>query len=87
MVACPDEGPAIARCPSPDRSSAGRFEREAKAAARLESPYVVQVHDFGVDDGAPYIAMELLALHHLERVSGAQSRSVSPIRASRTSTR
>ena len=37
-----------------------RFEREAVAAARLRSPHVVQVLDHGVDDGAPFIAMEWL---------------------------
>jgi serine/threonine protein kinase len=37
-----------------------RFEREAKAAAQLRSPHVVQVLDHGVWEGAPYIAMELL---------------------------
>ncbi len=37
-----------------------RFEREAKAAAALHSAHVVAVHDYGVDDGLPFIAMELL---------------------------
>src|SRR5262249_2277429 len=37
-----------------------RFEREAKAAAQLRSPNVVQVLDYGVCDGIPYIAMEFL---------------------------
>jgi len=37
-----------------------RFEREAKAAATLRSPHVVQILDHGVCDGTPYIAMELL---------------------------
>jgi serine/threonine-protein kinase len=37
-----------------------RFHREAKAAAKLRSPYVVQIHDHGVDNDVPYIAMELL---------------------------
>ena len=37
-----------------------RFEREAKAAAQLRSPHVVQILDHGVWNGAPYIAMELL---------------------------
>src|SRR5271165_1958925 len=37
-----------------------RFEREAKAAALLRSPHVVQILDHGVWQGAPYIAMELL---------------------------
>jgi serine/threonine-protein kinase len=37
-----------------------RFEREAKAAAQLRSPHVVQILDHGISDGVPYIAMELL---------------------------
>src|ERR1700690_2316116 len=37
-----------------------RFEREAKAAAHLRSPHVVQILDHGVCEGTPYIAMELL---------------------------
>ena len=37
-----------------------RFEREARAAARLRSPYVVQVFDYGIDAGSPYLTMELL---------------------------
>src|SRR3984885_15101599 len=37
-----------------------RFEREAKAAAQLRSPHVVQILDHGVWEGTPYIAMELL---------------------------
>ncbi len=37
-----------------------RFEREARAAARLRSPNVVQVLDHGEWEGGPYIAMELL---------------------------
>src|SRR5262245_8885796 len=37
-----------------------RFEREACAAARLDSAHVVQIHDYGVDDGIPFIVMEML---------------------------
>ncbi|HWA78017.1 MAG TPA: serine/threonine-protein kinase [Polyangiaceae bacterium] len=37
-----------------------RFEQEAQAAASLRSPHVVQVLDFGVDQGSPYLVMELL---------------------------
>src|SRR6202035_5812491 len=37
-----------------------RFEREAKAAAQLRSPNVVQILDHGISEGRPYIAMELL---------------------------
>jgi serine/threonine-protein kinase len=38
-----------------------RFTREAKAAAQLKSPHVVQIHDHGLDGDTPYIVMELLA--------------------------
>jgi len=37
-----------------------RFEREAKAAAQLRSPHVVQILEHGIEEGRPYIAMELL---------------------------
>jgi serine/threonine protein kinase len=37
-----------------------RFEREARAAATLNSPHIVQIYDHGVWQGTPYIAMELL---------------------------
>ncbi len=37
-----------------------RFEREAKAAAQLRSPNVVQILDYGVSGEMPYIAMEYL---------------------------
>src|SRR5690606_32567987 len=37
-----------------------RFLREARAAATLRSPHVVQVPDHGVHRGTPFIAMELL---------------------------
>src|SRR5262249_32627812 len=38
-----------------------RFDREAKAAAKIRSRHVPQVFDNGVlDDGTPFLAMELL---------------------------
>ncbi|WP_437637787.1 protein kinase domain-containing protein [Sorangium sp. So ce854] len=37
-----------------------RFEREARAAAQLKNPHVVQVHDFGFHESVPYLVMELL---------------------------
>ncbi len=37
-----------------------RFEREARAAAQLRSPHVVQIFEHGIDGGLPFIVMELL---------------------------
>lgn len=37
-----------------------RFLVEAQAAAALRSPHVVQVLDHGIDDGVPYLVLELL---------------------------
>lgn len=49
-----------------------RFAQEAMAAARIRSPHVVNILDYGTDTtGRPYIAMELLEgedlAHRLER--------------------
>jgi serine/threonine-protein kinase len=43
-----------------DAEALARFEREAKAAARIRSPHVVQIFDYGEWDGKHYIAMEYL---------------------------
>src|SRR5512139_4063255 len=45
---------------SKDEEAHDRFIREARSAAALRSPHVVQILDYGIDDGYPYIAMELL---------------------------
>lgn len=37
-----------------------RFQVEARAAAGLNHPHVVAVHDYGEQDGTPYIVMERL---------------------------
>jgi len=34
-----------------------RFNREAKAAAAVQHPNIITVHEVGVSDGVPYIAM------------------------------
>jgi serine/threonine protein kinase len=45
---------------SPSATALRRFEQEARAAAMLRSPHVVQVLDYGVDGRTPYLVMELL---------------------------
>ncbi len=43
------------------RSSLMRFQREAKAAANLNHPNVVTIHDFGIyNDSIPYMVMDLV---------------------------
>lgn len=43
-----------------DPDFVARFEREAKAAARLSHPHVVAVYDQGHGDGRVYLAMEMV---------------------------
>ena len=45
-----------------------RFATEAHAAARLNHPHVVAVHDSGVHDGRPYIVLERLSGQNLADV-------------------
>lgn len=51
-----------------DQDFASRFDREARAAARLSHPNVVSVFDQGMDEGRPYMVMEYVegsTLRHL----------------------
>ena len=41
-----------------DTEFIGRFQREAKAAARITHPNIVNVYDVGVAEGRHYIVME-----------------------------
>lgn len=43
-----------------DRLAAARFLREGRAAAQVHHPHVVDVFDFGVVEGMPYLVMELV---------------------------
>src|SRR5580704_4824743 len=50
----------------PDRLR--RFEQEAQAAAALNHPNILAVHQFGVFDGSPYLVSELLTGESLRHV-------------------
>jgi eukaryotic-like serine/threonine-protein kinase len=52
-------------------NSLQRFTREARASAQLRSEHVCRVSDFGIEDGVPYIAMELLEGNDLAYVLDA----------------
>ena len=57
-----------------------RFQREAKAAAALRSPHVVQILDHDIWQGMPYIAMELLDGEELsKRIASAGSISLAEL--------
>jgi eukaryotic-like serine/threonine-protein kinase len=43
-----------------DDTARERFLREARAAAKLSDPHVVQVHDVDEEQGRPYLVMELV---------------------------
>jgi serine/threonine protein kinase/maltose-binding protein MalE len=54
-----------------------RFEREAKALARLDHPNILRVFDFGEHDGVPYLVMAFVSggsLRELLRGSGQSGR-------------
>jgi serine/threonine protein kinase len=56
---------------SSDAERLHRFEQEARAAAALNHPNILAVHDIGQHDGAPYIVSELLEGETLrERLNG-----------------
>ncbi len=63
-----------------DAEFARKFDREARAAARLSHPNVVSVFDQGTDGGRPYIVMEYVEGHTLRDVLNAEA-PVPPLRA------
>jgi serine/threonine-protein kinase len=50
-----------------DEDARRRFEREGKAAARLQHPNIVTIYELGQHEGAPFMALELLEGVDLQR--------------------
>src|SRR4051812_4128434 len=50
----------IAKEVAASRAGIQRFLHEARTTASLHSPHIVQILDYGVHEGTPFIAMELL---------------------------
>jgi len=55
------------------REFVAMFSSEARLMAQLSHPNIVQVHDFGVVDGIPYLAMEYLPGRNLSQLRAAVS--------------
>ena len=74
----------LARELSADRDYVQRFLKEARAAARLNHPNIVQIYDFGCVDSIYYLAMEFVDGHslgtYLKRGHFSESESVQIIR-------
>src|SRR5437016_5269322 len=56
-----------------DPAARDRFEREAKAVARLQHRNVVTIHELGAADGVPFIVMELLGGRDLDAILKAET--------------
>ncbi len=60
-----------------------RFAQEARAAAQLQHPNVVQVHDYGIDrdsgQAVPFIVMELLSGEDLDQRLSRERRLTLPV--------
>ncbi|HET9315750.1 MAG TPA: serine/threonine-protein kinase, partial [Vicinamibacteria bacterium] len=57
----------VIRGESLDDDSRAQFLKEARAAARLQHPGIVTVYELGEEEGAPFLAMELLEGQDLQR--------------------
>ena len=60
-----------ARSSQPTPSGFRRFEQEATAAAQLDHPNILVVHDVGTHEGSPYIVSELLEGESLREMLGS----------------
>jgi serine/threonine protein kinase len=56
-----------------DPAFRARFEREARAAASLSHPNIIDVHDVGDEDGTPFLVMELVRGQSLKEIIAADA--------------
>ncbi len=63
-----------------DQEFARKFDREARAAARLSHPNIVSVFDQGLDGGRPYIVMEYVEGRTLRTIVTTEA-PLDPLRA------
>src|ERR1700724_1614786 len=66
---------------SKDEEFQRRFRREAHAAARLETPHVVPIHDYGEIDGRLFVCSRVIKGRDLAAVLA--ERPLEPARAAR----
>jgi TolB-like protein len=63
-----------------DRKSLDRFEREARAASRLNHPHICTIHDIEDNNGHPFIVMEKLEGESLkQRMQGGKPLEVEAV--------
>lgn len=55
---------------APGSEPDSRLAREARAAASLNHPNLITIHDFGSDDAGPYLVMEFVEGPTLEELAG-----------------
>ena len=64
-----------------DRAALRRFEREARAAAKIDHRHITRVHDYGaVGSGGAYLVMELVS-GRTWRAELQRCRVIAPLRA------
>jgi eukaryotic-like serine/threonine-protein kinase len=64
--------PALSR----DEKMKERFRREARSAASLRHPNIIQIYDYGISEHGPYIVMELARGKSLRQLLGQEALSI-----------